>query len=78
MSTAHTRIFKSNTSQAVRLPKAVALPETIKEVDIVAVGNQRIITPAGRVWDYWFDHSECSDDFMLSRHQEGDQQREAL
>lgn len=78
MSTAHTRIFKSNTSQAVRLPKAVALPDTIKEVDIVAVGNQRIITPAGSGWDYWFDNCECSDDFMPSRHQEDDQQREDL
>ncbi len=29
-----TTVFKSNRSQAVRLPKAVALPEDVKHVDI--------------------------------------------
>lgn len=42
-----TTVFKSNRSQAVRLPKAVALPEDVKYVDIVAIGRTRIITPAG-------------------------------
>lgn len=42
-----TTVFKSNRSQAVRLPKAVALPEDVKHVDIVAIGRTRIITPAG-------------------------------
>ena len=42
-------------SQAVRLPKPVALPDTIVEVEIVAVGNTRTITPAGSSWDEWFD-----------------------
>ena len=32
MATAHTKIFKSNRSQAVRLPKDVALPESVVEV----------------------------------------------
>ena len=32
-------VFKSNTSQAVRLPKAVALPESVKRVDIIALGQ---------------------------------------
>ena len=27
----------------------------IQEVDIVAIGNTRIITPAGNSWDNWFD-----------------------
>ena len=27
-------VFKSNTSQAIRLPKDVALPESVKRVDI--------------------------------------------
>jgi antitoxin VapB len=78
MSIAHTKVFKSNRSQAVRLPKSVALPDDIKEVDIVAIGNKRIITPAGTSWDAWFDGLGVSDDFMTSREQPPDQERESL
>ncbi|NOY73902.1 MAG: antitoxin [Gammaproteobacteria bacterium] len=78
MTAIHTTIFKSNKTQAVRLPKPVALPDTIKNVDIVAVGNTRIITPAGESWDQWFDGRGVSDDFMLDRDQPADQEREAL
>ncbi len=42
-----TTVFLSNRSQAVRLPKAVALPEDVKKVEIIAIGRTRIITPAG-------------------------------
>ena len=78
MTAAHTKIFKSNRSQAVRLPKSVALPESIQEVDIVAIGNTRIITPAGNSWDNWFDSLGVSEDFMMEREQPGDQLRETL
>ena len=78
MTTAHTKIFKSNQSQAVRLPKPVALPDNVREVDIVAVGNTRVITPAGKSWDDWFDGLGVSDDFMTSREQPEDQARESL
>lgn len=74
----HTKVFKSNTSQAVRLPKAVAFPQSVKEVEIVAVGNSRIITPAGETWDNWFDNKQSTDDFMSTREQPEDQQRESL
>ena len=50
-----TTVFLSNRSQAVRLPKAVALPEDVKKVDVIAIGRTRIITPAGESWDSWFD-----------------------
>ena len=78
MSTAHTKIFMSNKSQAVRLPKAVALPDHLREVDIVAIGNKRIITPSGESWDDWFDGPGVTDDFMLSREQPADQERESI
>jgi antitoxin VapB len=78
MKSANTTVFKSNQTQAVRLPKAVAFPESIKKVKIVAVGNTRIITPAGESWDYWFDGAGVSDDFMVDRDQPVDQQRESL
>ncbi|MCF6212055.1 MAG: antitoxin [Gammaproteobacteria bacterium] len=74
----HTTVFKSNKTQAIRLPKPVALPDSIKKVDIVAIGNIRIITPAGESWDQWFDSRGVSDDFMLDRDQPTDQEREAL
>ena len=66
-----TRVFMTNKTQAVRLPKAVALPEHIQEVEIVAVGNTRIITPAGDSWDQWFGGAHVSADFMKDREQPG-------
>lgn len=78
MATAHTKVFKSNKSQAVRLPKAVELPESVREVDIVAIGSKRIITPAGNIWDDWFDSPGASDDFMSERKQPADAQREDI
>ncbi|MBL1278026.1 MAG: antitoxin [Ectothiorhodospiraceae bacterium] len=78
MAATHTTLFKSNKTQAVRLPKAVALPDSIKKVDIIAIGNTRIITPAGESWDQWFDSLGVSDDFMNERDQPADQEREAL
>lgn len=54
-----TTVFLSNRSQAVRLPKAVALPEDVKKVEIIAIGRTRIITPAGESWDSWFDGEKC-------------------
>ena len=71
-------IFKSNRSQAIRLPKAVALPDDVKRVDVVAVGRTRIIAPAGEAWDSWFDGSDVSADFMAEREQPVDQEREAF
>jgi len=78
MAIIHTTLFKSNKSQAVRLPKPVALPDSIKKVDIVAIGNTRIITPAGESWDQWFDSPRVSEDFMLDRDQPDDQEREVF
>ena len=71
-------VFKSNKSQAVRLPKPVALPESVKKVDIVKLGNARLITPAGEAWDSWFDGPGVSDDFMQEREQPQQQDREPL
>ena len=62
-------VFKSNKSQAIRLPKPVALPESVKKVDIVVLGKSRLISPAGESWDSWFDGIGVSDDFMLERDQ---------
>lgn len=71
-------LFKSNRSQAVRLPKAVALPDDVKRVDVIAIGRTRIITPAGECWDSWFDGESVSTDFMDDREQPADQPRESF
>ena len=60
MTAVHTKLFKSNKSQAVRLPKPVALPDTITTVEIVAIGNVRIITPAGESWELIFGAERSS------------------
>ncbi len=71
-------VFQSNRSQAVRLPKAVALPDDVKRVDVVALGRTRIITPAGESWDSWFDDVGADADFMTDREQPADQERESF
>ncbi|MCA1924200.1 type II toxin-antitoxin system VapB family antitoxin [Buttiauxella noackiae] len=71
-----TTVFKSNRSQAVRLPKAVALPEDVKHVEIVAIGRTRIISPAGESWDDWFNGESVTADFMSEREQPSEQIRE--
>lgn len=73
-----TTVFLSNRSQAVRLPKAVALPQDVKKVDVIAVGRTRIITPAGESWDSWFDGDSVSADFMNDREQPAVQERDAF
>ena len=73
-----TKVFKSNQSQAVRLPKSVALPEDIKDVQIVAIGNARLITPVDQSWDLWFDEINVTDDFMSRRDQPEVQERESF
>ncbi len=71
-------IFTNNKSQALRLPKPVAYPDTVKQVDIVMLGRTRVITPAGESWDSWFEGEGVSDDFMMQRDQPDSQERETL
>ena len=49
-----TTLFKSNKSQAVRLPKDVAFPEDVRQVRIIRDGKRRIIAPADSSWDDFF------------------------
>lgn len=71
-------VFKNNRSQAVRLPKSVALPEGVTRVEIVAVGRTRILFPVGESWDSWFDGEGVTADFMSDREQPDEQKRESL
>lgn len=74
-------VFKSNKTQAVRLPKALAFPESVTRVDVAMIGRTRVIAPAGELWDSWFDAplgETVTSDFMDSRDQPDDQERERL
>jgi antitoxin VapB len=71
-----TRLFLSNRTQAVRLPKDVAFPDDVTEVEILVAGEARIVVPKGRGWDYFFTHgTRVTDDFMASRDQPEAQER---
>ena len=71
-------VFTTNKSQAVRLPKAVALPKKVKRVRILKLGQARLITPTDATWDSFFDGPEVSDDFMNDRAQPPMQKRETM
>lgn len=49
-----TTLFRSNKTQALRLPKDVAFPDSVKEVKIIKEGNRRVIVPADSSWDDFF------------------------
>jgi len=78
MACVKTKIFKNNRSQAVRLPMEVAFPDSVKDVEITAIGSKRMIVPSGQSWDEWFDAPGVSSDFMTERRQPEDQRRETL
>jgi len=69
-------VFTTNRSQAVRLPKPVALPDNVHQVEIVKIGRSRLITPADQSWDSFFDGQKVSDDFMAEREQPAAEERD--
>lgn len=74
---ARSTVFVSNRSQAVRLPKALAFPEGVHQVEIIRLGNSRLITPVGRRWDEFFANGpQVSEDFTSERDQPSAQERE--
>jgi antitoxin VapB len=50
-----TKLFRSNRSQAVRLPKSLAFPDNVKAVSTVREGKRRVIAPSNAVWADFFD-----------------------
>lgn len=71
-------VFKSSKGQTIRLPQAVALPDGVKQVDILVLGRSRLITPTGEEWDSWFDGEGVTDDCMADREQSAGQTRDTL
>lgn len=70
-----TCLFRSNRTQAVRLPKAVAFGAGVHDVVIVPDGPRRIIIPAEAAWDDFFDAPGID---LRPREQPGMQERERL
>jgi len=73
---AKTKLFMNNRTQAVRLPKDVAFPDGVEEVEVYAVGESRIITPARESWASWFAAESVTDDYLAERHQPPPQERD--
>lgn len=72
-------VFTTNRSQAVRLPKAVAFPDDVHQVDIVRIGRGRLIVPKGKRWDDLFLGGPLiSEDFLGEREQPAVEEREPL
>lgn len=76
---ASSTVFTTNRSQAVRLPKAVAFPDDVHQVDILKVGHTRVIVPKGKRWDDLFlSGPRATADFLDEREQPTAEDREPL
>jgi antitoxin VapB len=58
---AQTTIFKTNRSQAVRIPKEIAFPDGVTKVYVRRVGKSVIITPINALWDDFFGRAPNPD-----------------
>jgi antitoxin VapB len=74
-----TKLFLSNRSQAVRIPADLRLPDSVKEVEVHACGQERIIAPVGRSWDSFFlDGPAVSEDCLAERADQEQAERETF
>lgn len=65
-----TKLFTTRHGQMVHLPKTVAFPEGTDQVEILTIGNSRLISPVGKRWDDFFlCGPHVSRDFMAERAQ---------
>jgi antitoxin VapB len=71
------KLFQINRSQAVRIPAQLRFPGSVKEVEVRACGQERIITPLGRSWDSVFRSGPTvSGDFLAERSSQEQGERE--
>ena len=47
-------LFRSNRNQAVRIPKDLAFPESVKKVRVRRVGDELVISPVVSSWTEFF------------------------
>lgn len=75
---ARSTVFTTNRTQAVRIPKALALPKTVRRVEVTKVGRSRMIAPADQSWDAFFAGPRPTIDFMSERRQPSAGKRKRL
>ncbi len=56
-------VFKTNKTQAVRLPKALAFPDHVKKVKITPHGKGLLIEPVKETWEDFLMSPGIGDDF---------------
>lgn len=72
-------VFMTNKTQAVRLPASVRFADSVKKVMVRVIGNERILTPVDQTWDSFFFSENCvSDDFMVTRDESVQPERESF
>lgn len=74
---ARTRVVRNNQSQLVPMPDALEWPASVCEVEVIADGDARIISPIDLAWDTWFAGPPVDGTFA-DRDQPEDQRRPVL
>jgi len=70
-------VFKTNRTQAVRIPKEIAYPDGVRDVVVTRQGDVITIVPKYKSWEDWFDNApRVSEDFMTERDQGRADERE--
>ena len=76
---ARSTVFAADRSQAVRLPKPVAFPDGVHQVEIIKLGRGRLARPAGKRWgDFFLSGPRASKDLLSERAQPPPEEREPL
>lgn len=72
-------VFKNNRTQAIRMPAEMRFDDSIKKVEVRAVGKERIISPVESSWDSFF-HADLTptEDFMSERADQNQEERENI
>ena len=69
-------LFIDHGTQIVRLPKAVAFPNDVHQVDVLKIGRSQVIVPRGERWNDLFQNGpRATEDFMIERTQPPTEQR---
>lgn len=76
---ADSTVFKTNRTQAVRIPKELAYSDAVRDVVVTRSGDVITIVPKYKSWKDWFENGpHVSEDFMVERDQPLPQEREPL
>ena len=57
-------VFKTNKTQAVRIPKAMAFPDSVKKVNITQRDGSLVITPIDDSWEAFMMGPRLDEDFV--------------